>query len=103
MACAPTAGVIKFVNTAANGCMVFNVFYLLSLSLLHKILQKILNSFESAQARCGRKRFLLFQKYFAICLVLLFTIGGLIASRLTLMHLSMLSPRDWGGGGGGSG
>ena len=27
---------------------------------------------------------LLFKKYFAICLGLLFTIGGLIASRLTL-------------------
>ena len=36
-ACAPTAGV-KFANMAANGYMVFKVFYPLLLSFLHKII-----------------------------------------------------------------
>ena len=52
-ACAPTAGV-KFVNMAAYWCTAFKVFELLLLSFLHKILQKILKSFKSAQARYER-------------------------------------------------
>ena len=35
MACAPTAAV-KFVNMAADWCMVFKVLYILLLSFLHK-------------------------------------------------------------------
>ena len=88
VACAPTTAV-KFVNMAADLCMVFKVFDLLLLSFLHKNTSEDLKKFKSAQARYGRQRFLLFQKCFAICLGLLFTIGGLIASRLTLSSLTL--------------
>ena len=54
----------------------FQVFDLLLLSFLHK------NTSEDLKK-------LFFQKYFAICLGLLFTIGGLIASPLTLTSLTL--------------
>ena len=66
----------RLVNMAADWCVVFKVFDLLLLSFLHK------NTSEDLKK-------LFFQKYFAICLGLLFTIGGLIASPLTLTSLTL--------------
>ena len=46
--------VYRFVNMAADWCMVFKVFDLLLLSFLHKNTSEDLKSFKSAQARYGR-------------------------------------------------
>ena len=44
----------RFVNMAADWCMVFKVYDLLLLSFLHKNTSENLKSFISAQARYGR-------------------------------------------------